>query len=125
MKQVLVIDDSTTMRRMVKTVLCGLQDVRVDEAVSGLEALERLTLQPYHLLILDLNMPDIHGLEVLQFVRAHQAYRRLPVVVLTTRGDDTSHAAAMDAGATVYLTKPFDPQRLADEVRALLDGNHR
>ncbi len=123
MKHILVVDDSATMRRMVKTLLCGIDAVRVDEAVSGLEALERLSLQRYHLLVLDLNMPDIHGLEVLQFVRGHQAYQQLPVVVLTTRGDDTSRAMALAAGASVYLTKPFDPAGLVEKVRGLLDGD--
>ena len=86
------------------------------EAGSGLEAIEQLTLGPVGLMVLDLNMPDMHGLEVLQFVRRHPAYRTLPVIVLTTRGDEESRAAAMAAGATIYLTKPFLPQVLAEHA---------
>ena len=75
-------------------------------------------------MVLDLNMPDMHGLEVLKFVRSHPSVSALPVIVLTTRGDEASRAAAMAAGASLYLTKPFVPQALAGEVRALLERRH-
>jgi DNA-binding response OmpR family regulator len=62
----------------------------------------------------------MHGLEVLRFVRRHPLFQTLPVLVLTTRGDEASCEHAMAAGATIYLTKPFVPSALADQVRALL-----
>lgn len=73
-------------------------------------------------MVLDLNMPDMHGLEVLKFVRRHPRLVRLPVIVLTTRGDETSRNAAMAAGATVYLTKPFAPSALSEKPLALIDA---
>ena len=91
------------------------------EAGSGLDALEQLALGPVGLIILDLNMPDMHGLEVLSFVRSHDRYRGIPVVVLTTRNDGASRSAVLDAGASLYLTKPFEPRGLATKVRTLLD----
>ena len=87
------------------------------EAASGLEAIEQLALGPIQLMVLDLNMPDMHGLEVLGFVRANQKFQQLPVIVLTTRDDPASRTAAMQAGATSYLTKPFTPQALLAEAR--------
>jgi two-component system chemotaxis response regulator CheY len=105
-------------------VMASLRDVcdgGFAEAASGLEAIEQLALGPVAVMILDLNMPDMHGLEVLKFVRSHQAYRRTPIVVLTTRGDAAGRTAVLDAGASVYMTKPFVPQALAGEVRALVD----
>ena len=63
------------------------------QAASGLEAIEQLALGPVALMVLDLNMPDMHGLEVLKFVRRHPAFTRLPVIVLTTRGDEASRDA--------------------------------
>ena len=93
------------------------------EASSGLEAIERLSLAPVDLMILDLNMPDMHGLEVLDFLRRHQAYRHIPVIVLTTRGDEASRADALAAGASLYLTKPFAPQALAAQAQALLSSH--
>jgi two-component system chemotaxis response regulator CheY len=71
-------------------------------------------------MVLDLNMADMHGVEVLKFVRRHPGYQRLPVIVLTTRGDEESRKISLDAGATLYLTKPFTPVALADHARSLI-----
>jgi len=120
MHNILIVDDSPTMRRMVMASLRGLPNASFGEASSGLEAVERLALAPVDLMILDLNMPDMHGLEVLEFLRSHQAYRHVRVIVLTTRGDEASRADALAAGASAYLTKPFAPQALAAQAEALL-----
>ena len=121
MQQILIVDDSPTIRRMVKASLADVSDrMEFIEAGSGLEAIERLAMGVVELMVLDLNMPDMHGLEVLGFVRAHQKYRQVPIIVLTTRGDESSRTAALQAGATAFMTKPFDPQTLALRVRGLL-----
>jgi two-component system chemotaxis response regulator CheY len=120
MKRILVVDDSPTIRRMVIASLRGLDEVEFDEANSGLEAIERLALAPVNLLFLDLNMPDIHGIEVIEFVRGHEAYSRIPICVLTTRGDEESRLQVLEAGANVYLTKPFTPQQLVAQANELL-----
>jgi two-component system chemotaxis response regulator CheY len=65
-------------------------------------------------------MPDMHGFDVLRFVRAHDRFRGLPVVVLTTRGDDASRQIALQAGASAFLTKPFTPDVLLSMVRGLI-----
>ena len=123
MQTILVVDDSPTIRRMVRTALAALTEVAFVEASSGLRAIEVLGLQPVHLVVLDLNMPDMHGLDVIRFLRTHTKYRQLPVMVLTTRGDDTSRDAAMDAGASLYLTKPFAPSALVAAARAQLEAH--
>ena len=120
MDRTLVVDDSPTMRRMVMASLRGVCVGGFAEAASGLEAVEQLALQPISLVVLDLNMPDMHGLDVLRFVRSHERYRTVPVLVLTTRGDSTSREAVMQAGATSYMTKPFMPAELAAAVSDLL-----
>jgi two-component system chemotaxis response regulator CheY len=120
MDRILIVDDSPTMRRMVMASLRDICAGGFAEAASGLEAIEQLALGPAALMVLDLNMPDMHGLEVLKFVRSHPAFKTLPVIILTTRGDDASRAAALDAGASLYLTKPFAPGALAAQIRALL-----
>src|SRR5687767_7067821 len=123
MKQILIVDDSPTIRRMVRASLARFfPTVEFLEAASGLEAIERLALASIGLIVLDLNMPDMHGLEVLQFVRSHDKYRNVPIVILTTRGDEASRSAAMAAGASTYLTKPFAPELLASEVQKLFAG---
>ena len=123
MSNILIVDDSPTMRRMVTASLRSLPGASFGEASSGLEAIERLALAPVDLMILDLNMPDMHGLEVLDFLRRHRAYSRIPVIVLTTRGDEASRADALAAGASVYLTKPFAPQALSAQAEALLKAH--
>ena len=119
MKDILIVDDSP-LRRMVRAALSVLPEVRFAEASSGLEAIEQLSRASARLMILDLNMPDLHGLEVLHFVRRHQAYRNLPIIVLTTRGDEESRTAAQAAGTTLYITKPFAPHTPAASARVLL-----
>jgi two-component system chemotaxis response regulator CheY len=120
MQTILVVDDSPTIRRMVRAALGGLSDVTFTEAGSGLQAIETLAVQPVHMLMLDLNMPDMHGLDVLKFLRSHAQYRELPVMILTTRGDESSREAALKAGASAYMTKPFVPADLLSSVKKLL-----
>ncbi|HIC88145.1 MAG TPA: response regulator [Anaerolineae bacterium] len=117
--RILIVDDSPTMRRMIMNVLRLLDGVIFDEAANGLEALERIALAQPDLLILDLNMPDMNGMDVIRFLRSHARYHELPILVLTTRGDPESREEALAAGADFYMAKPFQPQQLLEEVRAL------
>ena len=105
---------------MIAKSLSNISSATFEEAGNGLEAIERLVLGPVSLMVLDLNMPEMHGIEVLKFVRARPAYKSMPVVVLTTRGDETSQEDAFAAGASLYLTKPFSPKELETKVRQLL-----
>ena len=120
MPRILIADDSPTIRKMVRASLQTLDDTEFLEAASGLEAIEQLAIAAVQLVVLDLNMPDMHGVDVLRFLRSHPSSRGVPVVVLTTRGDDSSREAAMTAGATQYLTKPFVPQALLSAAQDLL-----
>ena len=120
MSHILIVDDSPTIRRMVRVSLAPI-GAEFIEASSGLEAIEQLALGPIRLMVLDLNMPDMHGLEVLGFVRANQKFQQLPILVLTTRDDPSSRTAAMQAGATNYLTKPFTPTNLLAEARGMIE----
>jgi two-component system, chemotaxis family, chemotaxis protein CheY len=121
-KEILVVDDSKVMRDMVVACLRGVPEARFTQAASGLEAIERLSLGRFDLVVLDLNMPDISGIEVLEFVRAQDNLRALPIVVVTTRGDEESRASALSAGASLFITKPFTPDAIATEAQRLLDG---
>jgi two-component system, chemotaxis family, chemotaxis protein CheY len=122
MPRILIVDDSATIRKMVRASLRPLDEAEFVEAGNGLEAIEQIALGPVALIILDLNMPDMHGVDVLKFLRRHQGCRDVPVVVLTTRGDEASRETALAAGATQYLTKPFAPQVLLLAARDLLSG---
>ena len=89
------------------------------------QALEQLALTSFALMVLDLYTTDMHGPEALEFVRSHQKFRDLPVVVLTTRGDTASRGEVLKEGASLYLTKPFVPYALAEQVRSLLNDSVR
>ena len=121
MRKILIVDDSPTIRRMVTASLQSLHDLRFIEAGNGLDAIEMLARENPSLMVLDLNMPDMHGLEVLRFVRAQNQFRELPIIVLTTRFDAESRKAALDVGASRYLTKPFEPAVLRENVTSLLE----
>lgn len=121
MKRILVVDDSATMRKMVMATLRNIPDVTFGEAGNGLEAIEQMKNAPFDLMILDLNMPDMHGLDVLRFVLSHPDYHRTPIIILTTKGDDQSRYEAFKAGASCYLTKPFQPLSFAEQIKEFLD----
>ena len=125
MPKILIVDDSATIRKMVRSSLRPLADAEFAEAGNGLEAIEQIALGAVSLIILDLNMPDMHGVDVLKFLRRHQGWSDVPVVVLTTRGDETSRETAIAAGASEYMTKPFAPQVLLEAARALLADTAR
>jgi two-component system, chemotaxis family, chemotaxis protein CheY len=120
MKRILVVDDSATMRKMIMASLRDLENVTFGEASNGLEAIEQMQNAPFDLMVLDLNMPDMHGLDVLRFVLIHPQYNSTPIVILTTKGDEESRSEALSAGASCYLTKPFEPISLSDQIHELL-----
>ena len=120
MTEILVVDDSKVMRDMIVACLRAIPETSFAHASSGLEAIERLSLAPFDLMVLDLNMPDVGGIEVLEFVRGQDRLRALPVLIVTTRGDDESRERVLRAGATAFLAKPFQPEAIIAEVRALL-----
>lgn len=121
MKQILVVDDSATMRRMIKAALGLLPGAVTTEAGNGLDAIEKMALKTFDLITLDLNMPDMHGMELLKFIRKHRNYTNTPVIIISTKGDEETRGEANAAGVTLYLTKPFDPHVLAKHVRELLE----
>jgi type II secretory ATPase GspE/PulE/Tfp pilus assembly ATPase PilB-like protein/CheY-like chemotaxis protein len=115
---VLIADDDQQMRRLIRAVL-EREGFQVDEASDGLDALDLMGRQHFDLLILDMDMPRLDGLGVLEELRASVATATLPVIVLTARTDDTE-SKALDLGAQDYMTKPVRPTALSARVRAVL-----
>src|SRR5947209_17954761 len=112
MAEVVVVDGSKVMRDMVVACLRAEASYCFTHAASGLEAIERLSMKPFDLVVLDLNMPDIGGIEVVEFVRAQDKLKSLPIIIVTTRGDDASRTRALGAGASRFVAKPFSPEAL-------------
>ena len=108
------------MRRMVIAALRPLPWLSFVEASSGLEAIERLMLDSIDLLVIDVNMPEMNGIETIKFLRRHPTYKGLPVIILTTRGDDDTLRKASELDVIRYLTKPFAPTAFAREIATVL-----
>jgi len=122
MRKVMVVDDSGAMRGLIAAILDELEAVEVVEAASGFDALKRLPREDVDLLILDINMPGINGLELLSFVRKNPAYSRTRVLIVTTEAGEEDRRRAMALGANDYVTKPFEPHVLLTVVRRLLSS---
>jgi two-component system chemotaxis response regulator CheY len=117
---ILVVDDSKVMREMIVACLRGVDGLEFSQAASGLEAIERLSLGSFDLVFLDLNMPDIGGFEVVEFVRSQDTLKDLPIIVVTTRGEESTRTRALQLGASRFMTKPFAPEAVVAELRSLL-----
>ena len=115
-KTVLTIDDSRTMREMLNHALVQA-GYTVIQAVDGVEGLEVLQANGADVVITDINMPKMNGYEVIRALRENPAHRTLPILVLTTESDADKRKIAREAGATGWMVKPFDPDRLVQTVR--------
>ena len=117
MKTILIVEDSTTTRALIRAVIDELGDVETVEAASGFEALKLLPQQEYDLIITDINMPDINGLELISFVRSNQRYIHLPIIIVSTERSEEDKKRGMALGATCYVAKPFKSGELLDTIK--------
>lgn len=125
MANILVVDDSATMRRMIMASLKPIEGVSFIEASNGLEAIEKIVIGDIDLVTLDLNMPDVHGLEVLKFLKQHEKSKDIPIIVITTKKDEATRESVISTGASIYMTKPFKPEELLNSVTKLLIDRRR
>ncbi len=116
---ILCVDDSASMRQTIKMTL-AVSGYRIVEAVDGVDGLEKAGANAIDLVITDLNMPRMDGLEFITELRKLPAFKGVPIVFVTTESDDTKRAAAKAAGATAWITKPFAPDHLLKVARRLL-----
>ena len=117
--RILTVDDSTSIRQLVAASLREA-GYAVVEAGDGLDALDIAAGERFALVVTDLNMPRLDGLGLIAALRALPAYRAVPMLMLTTEASDDMKARGRAAGATGWLVKPFDPQRLLDMAARLL-----
>ena len=119
MTRVLVVDDSASTRAYVRAVLKAA-DYEVDSAASGFEAMRLLPKGGYALLVLDVNMPEINGLELIAFVRKNEHYKATPVLVISTQAKSVDVERALALGANGFLAKPFEPAALVASAKDVL-----
>ncbi len=118
-KRVLIVDDSASIRQVQKVVLSGA-GYEVIEAVDGKDALAKLAGQPVHLILTDLNMPNLDGVSLIRAVRRDVAHRLTPVIMVTTESQDSKKAEGKAAGATGWIVKPFTPEQLVAVAKKVI-----
>jgi two-component system chemotaxis response regulator CheY len=119
-RKVLIVEDSSATRELLRAAIESVEGVEVHAAVNGFEALKVLPRHHFELIITDINMPDINGLELINFVKKNPHYRETPLVVVTTEGRDVDRERGLRLGANEYLVKPFPAELIAALVRRYL-----
>jgi two-component system, chemotaxis family, chemotaxis protein CheY len=125
-RRVLVVEDSESTRSLIGSALDSVSidgGIEVFEASSAFEALRLLPRHSFDLILTDINMPDITGLELVSFIKGHAQYRHIPVVVISTERAQEDMRRARELGAEEYVTKPFEPADLARRVEERLRGS--
>lgn len=118
-KTILTVDDSPSIRSMVAFTLKGA-GYTVVEASDGADGLAKAKTQSFSLVLTDQNMPKMDGLTLIKSLRGLPQYRTTPILMLTTEAGDTMKSQGRAAGATGWLVKPFDPQKLLEVVRKVI-----
>ena len=118
-KRIMTVDDSPSIRKMVSFTLRGA-GFEVIEAEDGQDGLEKAKLNSIDLILADQNMPRMDGLTLVKSLRALPQYRTTPILILTTESGDDIKAKGKEAGATGWMVKPFDPERLVAIVKKVL-----
>jgi two-component system chemotaxis response regulator CheY len=119
MTRILAVDDSPSMRDMVRIALTGA-GFEVEQAANGREALELARRSKFDLILSDVNMPDMDGVALVRALRAEEAYRCTPILMLTTEGSADRKREGKEAGATGWIVKPFDPAQLVATMHRVL-----
>ncbi|MBS1114505.1 MAG: chemotaxis protein CheY [Nitrospirae bacterium] len=120
MKTILIVEDSSTTRALIRAVIDELGDFDTVEAATGFEALKMLPQQEYDLIITDINMPDINGLELINFVRSNVRYSHVPIIIVSTERSEEDKKRGLALGATAYVTKPFKSVELQEAIQKII-----
>jgi len=125
-RRILVVEDSASTRSFVRAILedpathALLGAIEVTEAQSGFDAMRLLPRARYDLIITDINMPDVNGLELIHFIRRSEQYRATPLVIISTQATERDVERGKKLGADAYVPKPFSPELLRDTCERLL-----
>lgn len=120
----LVVDDFSTMRRILRNLLKELGFVNVQEAEDGVEALDKLRAQPFDFVVSDWNMPNMNGIELLKTIRADPRLRHLPVLMVTAEAKRENIIMAAQAGANGFVIKPFTASILDEKLMKIFKTIH-
>jgi len=116
----LVVEDSPPMRKMIVFALSRVRELSVVEADDGVDALRRIASTKFDIIITDINMPILDGLKLVKRLRADEAYRNVPIIIITTEGAEEDRQRALALGANAYITKPIQAPQVIQLVRETL-----
>jgi two-component system chemotaxis response regulator CheY len=119
MQRVLIIDDSSATRAYIRAALESEAEMEVTEATSGFDALRILPRSRFDLLLVDINMPNINGLELISFIRRSETHRDTPLLIISTEASERDRSRAMTLGANGYLAKPFTAEALEAAIKSV------
>jgi len=120
MKNVLIVEDSKSIRSMMRVLLEEAGDYFFVEAGNGFEALKALPTRRFDLIITDINMPDINGLELISYVKSNPTYRDIPLIIVSTEKSEEDKKRGLALGAVGYIVKPFTKDELREMVAIVL-----
>ena len=117
---VLIVEDSRAMRGLIRATVEQMEGFVTHEAGSGFEALKSLPAHKFDLIITDINMPDINGLELISFVKGHPEYKDIPLIIVSTERSDEDKKRGLALGASGYIVKPFKGDELQELINSIL-----
>ncbi len=120
--KILVVDDMSTMRRIVKSILNQLGFTNIEEAENGKQALAKLKAEKFDFVVTDWNMPEMDGLELVKAIRSDDELKNIPVLMVTAEGKKESVIEALKAGVNNYIVKPFTPEVLKEKIEKIFGG---
>lgn len=118
--KILVVEDSSTTRGLITSAVEFIDGLEIFESKNGFEALKLLPHHQFNLIITDINMPDINGLELVSFIKKNQNYKHIPLIIITTEGSERDKEKGLSLGADEYMVKPFNPEELQRLVKKYL-----
>ena len=117
---ILIVEDSPTMRQLISFALKRIRGVRIVEASDGVDGLKKISAEKFEMIFTDINMPVMDGLKLISLVREDANHKGIPIVVITTEGAQEDRQRALALGANDYITKPIQPNRILEVARQLL-----
>jgi len=121
LNKILIVDDSQLIHSMYRLVLNRYKNCKIVDAMNGLEALDVLSREnDFNLILLDINMPVMNGLQFMEKIKKENIYRQVPIIVISTEGKEEDTLKALQLGATGYVVKPFKPHMLYELIEKIL-----
>jgi two-component system chemotaxis response regulator CheY len=122
--KILIVDDSMTMRRILKNVInqLGYGEESIVEAADGQEGWDAIQAEDFDIVLTDWNMPNMNGLDLVKKIRGEDKYISLPIIMITTEGGKAEVVTALKAGVDNYIVKPFGAQLLKEKFEAVFDA---